>query len=826
LTSLSFSTATAQALELPRLLAVLGELAATDLGRDRVAGLVPATDPDDLARRRARYADASRLVPERPLVPSLEGSVADLLERVATGRPALTGADLVRLGEFLRAARDARRRAEERFAADARDRSAQDGGDEDEEDGEKPEPPALVAWLRALPDLDSLTRRIGQVLDRRGDVRDDASPELARLRGRIRGVRGRLYETLSSYVQDHRETLAEDTVPMRGGRLMVMLPSGSRGRLAGLTHGRSATGKSFYFEPIEMVESNNDLQQAVEDDEAERHRLLAELVGAARKALPQLEKTAEIVAELDLLQAAVRFAGLADARLPEVCAEGLEIRGARHPLLDPKLSDLRRAALGHPGHQGAVIPLDFELSEDRRVLVVTGPNAGGKTVALKTVGLLTLTAQCGLPVPVAEGTRLPYLTGLVAIVGDEQDLLTDRSTFSGRLLRLQEAWEQAAPGSLLLLDELGSGTDPEEGAALSVALLEEILDRGALAVITTHLTQLAAAALESEGAGCAAMEFDDRSGEPTYRLLPGPPGGSEAIALARRLGLPAVWLDRAEARLGSEHRRLRKLLGEVERVRRELGDELAAAEEARRDAGLLRDRIAERERELADERRKLAQGLRHDLDAFRREVRDRMRDEVARLRESWEQGRRQGLAEEASRRLFETAPEIDAPEPEPAGPLELGDRVRHRTLGWEGVLERLEGQRAEISVKGKRVRLPADELEPLDDPTARKKKKVSVQLAPRSGMGGGDLSGGGPDLPGELKLIGERVEPAVDRLDDYLDRALLSAHGSVRIVHGHGSGRLKKAVREHLRHHPAVSQYRAGGDGEGGDGATVVQLRK
>lgn len=791
------SPATAEALELPILLQLYAELAASDLGRRAILELTPLTQEEALHTRRSRFEEVRRLLRDSPLVPSFEGAVSELFERLETGRPPVTGNDLVRLKDFLHAVREAGQRIAE---AD-------------------PPCPNLSELVDGLPDLSDLERRIGEVLDRRGDVRDDASSELVELRGKIRKIRSRLYEELGQYVQEHRETLAEETIPMRGGRLVLMLPSGSRGRLPGLTHGRSGSGKSFYFEPLGVVEDNNTLQQAVEDEEEERLRLLNDLIRRAGAVLSDLERQAEVLSELDLLQAAVRFAAETDARLPEVGPRHeLHLAGARHPLLDPRLARLREAALGQPGHREAVVPLDLSLSADQRVLVITGPNAGGKTVALKTVGLLAAAAQCGLPVTVAAGSRLPFLESLVALVGDEQDLLTDRSTFSGRLLRLQEAWEAAGPDSLLLLDELGSGTDPEEGSALSVALLEGLLEKGSTSVITTHLIQLAASASEMEAAGCAAMEFDADTGEPTFRMVPGPPGGSEALALARRLGLPPEWLDRAEELVGSEHRKLRGLLEEVERIRRELEATHERAEREATDAEKLRRRLEEEERELKEERQSLARKLRDELESFRRETRQRLRQEIDRLREEVEAGRRKGVAEKATERLFEEAPELPVEEPAAAGPLVVGSKVRHRGLGWEGTLEKLEGGKAEVNARGKRLRLSADELTPVDD-------EPSGEKAARKGRGKVSLERSTAEVPEELHLLGRRVEQALAELDGYLDRALLSERREVRIVHGHGTGRLRQAVREHLRGHPAIESQRPGREEEGGNGATVVQLR-
>jgi DNA mismatch repair protein MutS2 len=790
-------------LELPSLLAVIAQLAASDLGRERVLALHPFLLEEDLRTHRAHFEEASRLVGERSLVPGFDVALGGLLERLVTGRPPIEGIDLVRLADLGKAT----------HAAVARIREA------------VPPCPALQGLAAGLPDLDPLLRRIERTFDRRGEVREDASPRLAALRSQIRRVRDQLYRDLGGFVTEHREELSEETIPMRGGRLVVVLQAGSRGRSQGLVHGRSATGKSFYFEPLGVVETNNTLQQSTEDEEAERLRILNEVLAQARAALPALRAHADFLAELDLLQAAVRFGERCGGELPEIGPRHeLRLVAARHPLLDPCLAELRAEALGQAGHSGSITPLDVELSGERRILVITGPNAGGKTVALKTVGILTLAARCGLPIPAAPGSRVPFVSYLVATVGDEQDLLADRSTFSGRLLRLKEAWEAAGPDSLVLLDELGSGTDPEEGAALSIALLEGLLEKRSLAVITTHLAQLAAAALELGGATCAAMEFDPETGRPTFRLVPGPPGGSEALALARRLGLPAEWLDRAEARLGSEHRDLRSLLAEVEKVRRELAETRDRLEVEAAAAEKLRRRLAAERAALEEERKSVGKRLKAELDAFRRETTERLRGEVERLRERFEEGRRRGLEAEAVEQLFAAAPTFVAAEPAPEGPLVVGATVRHLGLGWQGVLEKLEPGRAEVLVKGKRVRCRPEELAPAgagrSEPADRSER--IERSNPRSGRRDLDES---VSVPPEINLIGQRVEPALEVLDAYIDQALLAARREVRVIHGHGSGKLRQAVREHLRSHRGVAGLREGAPNEGGNGATVVSLR-
>ncbi len=803
------SEASERALEFPSMLALLAEGAATDLGRERLMGLRPTADLEALAQRRRYFEETLRLLADRGLVPSRERDLAPILRGLERFDQDLGGRELIEIGALIEATSD----------AVARIRAA--------------DPPCLALGERVagIASLEDLARRLKKTFDARGEIREDATPRLAELRGRIRSTRQKIYDQLSSSVEVHREHLSEETIPMRGGRLVLVLQSGARGKVPGLVHGRSGSGKSFYFEPLDAVEGNNQLQQAVEDEQAEKARILIETIGLLRGRLDEIRDHADLLGELDLQQSAARFAERSGGHLADISAgRQVLLTKARHPLLDPRLADLRREALGKEGHTGSITPLEIELDEQRRALVITGPNAGGKTVALKTPALFALLHQCGLPLPAEPGSRMPIFSAVVATVGDDQDMLADRSTFSGRLLRLREAWEEAGRDSLVVLDELGSGTDPEEGAALSIALLEGLLSRGGLILVTTHLTQVAAFALEAEGAFCAAMQFDVETGHPTYRLLPGPPGGSEALALAQRLGLPKAWTDRAEELLGSEHRDLRRMLEELERHRAELQEVQSGLEAELRSAEALRRRLAEREQELADEKRGLGEKLRRQLDTFRNETQNKLKLEIEGLRQR-EEERKRGLAQarlptagEIVGKLFAEAP---APPEDLAEelPLKVGGLVRHRRLGWVGTLEKLERGRAQVKVDGRTLLCQEKEIAG----TAAAKPAVGSRPAARPT----DLvvrTRAAIEVPelgethSELNLIGQRVEAALRVLDDYLDRAVRSAARNVRIIHGHGSGRLRQAVREHLKAHPAVVSLRAGAPEEGGDGATVVEL--
>ena len=791
------SKATEEALEFPSLLALCAQFGATDVGREEVFALQPVVASEELEQRQARVRDTWKILEEGALVPSQEEPLLPLLRGLRSGELSIDGSQLMRLASVLQVTHQAAKTVQL----------------------SEIELPSLTRLLQHLPDTEPLRRRIVKSLDKRGRVRDDASPELVRLRRQVHRVREGLYKLMQQTLASEGDHFSEDTVSLKDGRLTLLLDAKAKGQVGGLIHGRSGSGRNLYFEPLAAIDGNNRLQETLGEEEAERQRILIELITEAQNQLPAIETHFEILGKLDLLQAVCRFAEQTDSHLP-IVGRGPDLRllGARHPLLDPRLASLRERALGQAGHLQPAVPLDLALEAESRILVITGPNAGGKTVALKTLGLLALAAQCGLPIPAAAGTHLPMFRTVMAMVGDEQDMLADQSTFSARLMRLKEAWEVAGPQSLILLDELGSGTDPEEGSALAVALLEALLEGGTMAILTTHLTQLAAVALESSGAGCAAMEFDAETGHPTYHLRPGAPGGSQALALARRLELPADWLDRAEVLLGDEHRDLRNLLAEVETVRDELATTQAQLELESRDLEKLKDRLADEVAAAKSERQSLGGQIRAEVEEFRLTVTQKLRQEMERLREETSQGRKKGLVAASVGRLFEEVPEI-VTEEAPHGPPETGGQVRHRSLGWSGRLDRVKDGEAEVLVHGKRVRCPLEDLVTVGEKVAEGSKRApKVVLNTSANV---DV-----DLPVELNLVGYRVEPALEELDRYLDRALLSSHQQVRVVHGFGSGRLRQAIREVLRSHPAADGYRPGRKKEGGDGATVVTLSK
>lgn len=789
------------ALEWPEYLALLAELASSDLGAAAIRASPPLPSREDHELRQRQVAETELVLLEGALIPLEEEPIEPRRTRLLARRD-LEGADLVVLARALGIVIAAKRRIEhdQRLLA----------------------LPEVVAILAPLEPLVDQTRR---VLDERGEIRDDASPALLRLREQVRRRRDEVYGVLQQQMAEHRELLADETFPVRDGRVVLVVQSSGRPHLDGLVHGRSGTGRSVYLEPLAAVGANNALRQASDDELAERARLLRELADAWRAAVDAVIEALGILTELDRLQALARFAGQIEGRVADLDPDQwLRLVDARHPLLEPRLEHLRERALGSAGHRGPVVGLDLELDAATRVVAITGANAGGKTVSLKTVGLALLATRAGMPFPLARASALPWPERIVAAVGDEQDVLQERSTFSGRLERIRAALEVADSGTVVLLDELGSGTDPEEGSALSAAVIERLLARGSRVLATTHLAALAAHVAALPGSTTAGMDFDPERGTPRYRLRLGPVAGSQALALARRLGFPGDLLERAEALLGHEAMRLRRTIAEAEALRERLAQELAEVE--LRTAGVERERrqlAAEAER-LRATTKEVARDTARRLESFRVQVREHLGTELARLEQELGAGRRRGLVPAALERLFESAAEVvPATSVEENGePLRVGVTVRHKSLGWVGKVERCDpGREVEVIAGGMRLRAAATDLVTTTVATPDRQRPRRATPSARQ-----DHGVAATEVGSELMLVGERVEAALVRLDAFLDAALRSGHERVRVVHGHGTGRLRRAVREALRRHPAVAEVVGAGPDEGGEGATIATLRR
>jgi DNA mismatch repair protein MutS2 len=710
------------------------------------------------------------------------------------------------------------------------------------------EAPGLARALSGLPTLAPLADLLRRSLDAEGGVRDEASSTLKRLRQKGRELRAQVIKRLESYFQGPaaEHIFQERYVTVRHSRYVLPIRSEAKARFKGIVHDRSQSGATLFVEPEGVVEANNDLVQVAREEEAEILRVLAALTDAVREKLPDLERLVEDLGRLDCIFARGELADRMEATEPSV-TDGHEALapGARNPLL---------LAQQWEAPERPVVPMDIEVGNPKPLLVITGPNAGGKTVALKTLGLLCLMTQSGLHVPAREGTRLPLLHAIFAIIGDDQSVAENLSTFSAFVKQLREVLEQVDDRSLVLLDELGAGTDPDEGAALAQAVLEALAERGALCVASTHLEPLKGFASSHPKARNASVEFDAERLAPTFRLVYDRPGQSYALQIGARLGLPSELIARAESHRSTQRRQLEALLQRLEERDRQ---------EAAREAQLERrevesaTRLARAESQLEAARRQAA-----ELAARTKSEAQRMLSEVRRaVNAEWDKLKketrtREGL-EQSRKRLVETARGLErAAEPEPPGtrPATAGDRVEVPHLGLKGDVLDVDGGTATVQAGAVTIKVPAQALRvvgrsdsgttphPALSPEGRAIRKgdsasfpegrgmqrsASNPLSHRGrGQGEGAKAGGAGSrtISPEIHLIGRTTDEARDLLEKYLDDAFLAGLAQVRIIHGKGTGALRRAVEELLVSHPLVTSHRAGEGHEGGAGATVAML--
>ncbi len=696
--------------------------------------------------------------------------------------------------------------------------------------------PGVADVARRLPNLDNLGETIGRAVDDDGVLRDRASRDLARLRREIRSVRSQIVEKLERYVASLPEELrVEDaSVSIRDGRYVVPVRRVGRGQVGGIVHDESASGATLFVEPPVAIDMMNRLRSLEREEAREVQRILAELTDALRPERETLRSTLAALVEIDSLSARARFAlrhGGHRPKMLEPAADEYVVVQGRHPLL---------AAAGD------VVPFDLEMEPGERTLVVSGPNTGGKTVLLKAIGLVSAMAQAGIMPTVGAGTRLPVFTDAFADIGDEQSIEASLSTFSAHLRNLREIVEHAGGRSLVLVDEIGSGTDPVEGGALAQAILVELNGRGAMTVATSHLGQLKLLAGEAAGVVNASLQFDSRALRPTYRLVKGVPGRSYGLAIARKLEFPEAILTTAEALLPQGERDVSQLLLELEEKEREAARALEETDAARRDAEAARAEVdalrrelearqaeverreSEAERRARQQARDLLLHSRNEVEAAIRELREAaaVGADADRLEEAARQARNR--VEEAARRQAKKVPSrgsssrrassVDA---DPAAIVE-GTWVRIPVTGATGRVVELRDARATVETGGVRLDVPAASLEPTAPPAGAGSAKGAASRG--SGVGSGGWTGPELDASPEVDLRGLRADEVAGRLQPALDAAVGAALPTLRIIHGKGTGALREVVSELLHSDRRVRSQRPGGPGEGGSGVTVAEL--
>jgi DNA mismatch repair protein MutS2 len=676
---------------------------------------------------------------------------------------------------------------------------------------------------RQLHPLPAITSTLARSFDPAGELLDTASPRLGGLRAAVRVAFDRLKRRLDSLVASELgNALQEPIVTLRNGRYVVPVRAEAKGRVKGIVHDASGSGQTLFVEPLVVVELGNAWREAQAAEQAEIERILDELSALVGANAGPLRETLGALARFDFWAAKAELAGEMGASRAETTTRAEVI------LLSAR----------HPGLTGRVVPIDVRLGDGFTALVVTGPNTGGKTVTLRTLGLLALMHQAGLHVPAAPGSRLPIFRDVFADIGDEQSIAQSLSTFSGHLRSIIRIVEAAGPGTLVLLDELGAGTDPTEGSALAQSLLDHFIKAGALVAATTHYAELKAYAHTTPGAMNASVEFNLETLSPTYRLTIGLPGGSQAFAIAERLGLPAELVADARSRLSEAQRTFEATLARI----REVETETAESKERTREAEV---RAGEALRAAADERRR-AQQSRADTERRAREEAERLvgelRTELESARRSLERGALTAPAidtvlERAEDRLSKApapararAATTKATAAAPSAGWRVGDQARSRSGGWTGRIAELDRgkRRATLETGAMRVSVELVDLEPAE-PTSS-----AADGSGGSGNAAGAASAGSNvaelrlsrarSVPMSLDLRGARVDEALAALERYLEDASLAGLAKVTVIHGMGTGALRDAVRTDSAAHPLVRTVRPGERGEGGDGVTVVEL--
>jgi DNA mismatch repair protein MutS2 len=821
-----------RALEFDRIVEAVRRFALTPPGAARLALLQPLADPDAVGGALAATSETVRFLSENQLGLHAPADLDAILASLAVEGRALEAVQLLALGAFLAS-------VEVSCTAVRRARSAC---------------PILRGIADTAAAFESEIADIRRKIDAGGEVVDDASPELRSVRDRLRKQRTRLRGTLESYLRgkDTSKYLQQQIVTDRNGRYVLVVRSEHRSAIPGIVHGSSGSGASLFLEPLSTVEINNDIVALEQQEGEEVRRILLALADAFRRRGADLQRTVDAATELDVLQARAQFSMAVDGTQPAIAADGrLEIRAGRHPLLIPAVrrhiadaapagvpSDLSEHDPRNPAT--VVVPVDVLLIPPVRVLVITGPNTGGKTVALKTAGLLSLMAQAGLLIPAADGSQIPVFRTVFADIGDEQSIAASLSTFSGHIANIVAMDKALDLPALVLLDEAGAGTDPLEGGALAMAIINHFHRRGAMVVATTHYDALKSYASTTEGVMAAGFGFDPQTFAPTYRLNYGSPGSSLALEIAKRLGMPATVIEQARAHRTARESQLAEHLAKIERDMQALEHEHRLAA---RERGTLQEtaaRLQSREQDLRNReetfRRRLDERIEERLRDARREI-DTVVDAL--------KARTDALAADAERRSARLIPTGDtggaraearaaidaigerlrAPaqddrpsafQAEPGRAPALGDRVLVGAFGLEGIVQALHDREAEVDVRGKRLRARIDELQVVAPASSAQpaRVRVNVELGPREGS------------ITELNVIGCHVDEALSRTEKFLDEALLSELKSVRLIHGYGTGQLRKAIAGFLQSQPFVAHFAPAPPEQGGGGVTVVELKE
>ena len=777
-------------LELPQVLALLADCAATLEGKERCLALRPLTDLDDVARAQEETSAAVKMLILRGS-PGFSGvkPVSASLQRADMGG-SLSTRELLDIASVLRCARGAR-----------------DYGDSEEK--------TVISHLfRSLTPNRFLEDSITNSILSEEEIADSASSELASIRRHMRSTEARVRDILQRLISSNQSKyLQESIITIRSDRYVVPVKAEHKNAIPGLVHDVSSSGSTFFIEPMGVVKANNELRELAAREKKEIERILAELSAQCAAHKEDIGEDYTLLILLDTIVARGQLSLKMEASQPGLSERYLRLRGARHPLLDKKKA----------------VANDLELGDRFDTLVITGPNTGGKTVTLKTLGLITLMAQCGLHIPAKSDSTVRVFRRVLSDIGDEQSIAQSLSTFSSHMTNIVGILKEADGQTLILFDELGAGTDPVEGAALAAAVIESARELGALVAATTHYAELKVYAMTTPGVENASCEFNVDTLAPTYRLVMGIPGKSNAFAISRRLGLPEEIIDRAAARLDAENVRFEDVLTKLDQQRQEMEKDRAEARRLKLEMEQSAGKAREYRKRLEEERSKVVEKAQSEARAIIQEARDASDLALSELKElkkrqdlDWQQvndGRAEArrLLNEAERSIGGAAQEPEAPPP--TRPARAGDTVELVSMGTrasvlsvnkDGTLQ-LQAGILKITAKQDEVRVVEGETQ------SQKEARRIVQRAQHTLRAAA--------APSEIDLRGMMTDEAIAVLDRFLDTAMMGKLESVTIIHGKGTGAVRKAVREHLKRSRYIKSFRPGRYGEGEDGVTVAELR-
>ncbi len=781
-----------QTVELNKILARLADECSTPLGRKEAEALAPMTDREEIEKAESETADAlSRVYRFGSLSLSGARDIRESLLRLKV-QANLSMPELLSIAMLLRTALRVKGYGTRQEADNLTD--------------------SLTDYFERLQPLVTLEKEIERCILSEEEMADDASPALASIRRKIKAAEAKIRSELNSMVVSNGTYLRENVITMRNGRFCLPVKTECRSQIPGMIHDESGSGSTVFIEPLSVVKLNNEIRELEIDESKEIEKILAVLSGEAEAHAGELKTNLDVLSHLDFVFAKAMLAKEMKATRPVFTRDGkISLKQARHPLLDPK----------------TVVPIDVMLGDAFNALIITGPNTGGKTVSLKTVGLLSLMGQCGLHIPAFEESELGIFSEVFADIGDEQSIEQSLSTFSSHMKNIIRIVKTANSDSLVLFDELCAGTDPEEGAALAISILDTLRKRGCRIIATTHYSELKLYALTTEGVENASSEFDVATLSPTYRLLIGIPGKSNAFAISRRLGLNEQIVQAAKEHINHDDVAFEDVIKNLHDSKRKMDREKSEIGRLKAEAKRLQDSLDESNRKLEERKEKILAEAREEARALLQDAKAQADETIRELNKQGKDVRelekvRTKTREALERTAGKPVTETELPTGKELNPkdLHVGDSVKVISMDMAGTVSTLPDSRGMLFVTAGILRLHVrlKDLMLLENDTTASGKKSGAK-----GSNGSILKAA--TISPELNLIGMRVDEALPELDKYLDDAYLANLAEVRIVHGRGTGALREAVRQKLKSSPHVKSFRAGEFGEGDTGVTIAVFK-